>query len=110
MKTKMSPFVLATAVVLSLAPLTMAEMREFKSAKGVTIKAELVKARGSNIVIRDEAGKESPVPLKNFSREDVTYICRWIAAEPTALDYRFEGKETEKAAEKVPGGGGGAAQ
>lgn len=102
---KTFPFVFASIVLLSFAAPLRAEMREFHSVKGTAIKAELVKARGPNVVIRDEAGKESSVPLKGFSRDDVTYICRWMAAEPTALDYRFDAKETEKQLDKVPGTG-----
>jgi len=107
---KTSPFIFASAVVLACALPLHAEVREFHSAKGSAIKAELVKVRGANVVIRDESGKENSVPLKGFSRDDVTYICRWIAAEPTALDYRFDAKETEKAADKIPGTGGSRAR
>ena len=97
------PFALALIALLTCAAPLAAEVREFKDAKGRPLKAELVKARGTNVVIRNEEGKELPVPLKNFSRDDITYICRWIAAEPTALDYRFDVKEAEKAVDKVPG-------
>jgi|GEM_PF-7036741 len=97
------PIALATAALLACATSLLADVREFKDAKGRPLKAELVKVRGTNVVIRNAEGKEVPVPLKNFSRDDITYICRWIAAEPTALDYQFVVKETEKAPEKVPG-------
>src|SRR6188508_3269859 len=91
------PFALALIALLTCAAPLAAEVREFKDAKGRPLKAELIKARGTNVVIRNEEGKEIPVPLKSFSRDDITYICRWIAAEPTALDYRFDVKEAEKA-------------
>src|SRR5687768_2640974 len=100
---KTDPFVLAAAAILACALPLHAEVREFKDVKGRPLKAELVKARGPNVVIRGADGKEATVPLKNFSRDDVAYICRWIAAEPTALDYRFDVKEAEKTVEKVPG-------
>src|SRR5689334_21915053 len=80
-----------------------AEVREFHDVKGRAIKAELLKLRGPNVVIRGADGKDTSVPLKNFSNDDVIYICRWAAAEPTALDYRFDVREAEKAEEKVPG-------
>lgn len=95
------PFALI-ATLACAAPLR-AEVREFHDAKGRPLKAELVKARGTNVLIRNADGKEVPVPLKSFSRDDIAYICRWIAAEPTALDYRFDAKETEKPIDKVPG-------
>ena len=100
---KIYPYVLAATTVLACALPLHAEVREFKDAKGRVLKAELVKARGPNVVIRGADGKEATVPLKNFSRDDIAYICRWIAADPTALDYRFDVKETEKTVEKVPG-------
>ena len=103
---KTYPFVFAVAISLTCTATLQAELREFHNSKGVALKAELVKARGPNVVIRDAEGKENTVPVKNFSRDDVTYILRWIMAEPTALDYRFEAKETEKAVDKVPGTGG----
>lgn len=80
-----------------------AEVREFRDVKGRPLKAELVKLRGPNVVIRGADGRDTTVPLKNFSSDDVTYICRWVAAEPAALDYRFDVKEAEKAVEAVPG-------
>ncbi len=95
--------VLSVAAVLAGSAPLRAEVREFHDVKGRVIKAELLKARGPNVVIRGADGKEATVPLKNFSRDDVTYICRWIAAEPAALDYRFDIRETEKTVEKVPG-------
>jgi hypothetical protein len=97
------PIALAAAALLACATFLPAEVREFRDAKGRTLKAELVKARGTNVVIRNAEGKEVPVPLKNFSRDDITYICRWIAADPAALDYRFDVRETEKAVDKIPG-------
>ena len=100
---KIDPLVLAVAAVLASSAPLYAEVREFHDVKGRAIKAELLKARGPNVVIRGADGKEATVPLKNFSRDDVAYICRWIAAEPAALDYRFDIKETEKTVEKVPG-------
>jgi hypothetical protein len=96
------PLILIAAVAVCALPLR-AEVREFRDAKGRTLKAELVKARGTNVVIRNAEGKEVPVPLKSFSRDDIAYICRWIAADPKALDYRFDVKDAEKAAEKIPG-------
>jgi hypothetical protein len=99
------PFVFAAAVILASSAPLRAETREFHDLKGRAIKAELVKVRGPNVVIRDTESKEVTVPLKTFSRDDVTYICRWIAADPAALDYRFDLKETEKTLDRVPGTG-----
>jgi hypothetical protein len=98
-------FVSLAAALLAWAPSLFAEVREFHDAKGRAIKADLVKARGPNIVIRNAESKEVTVPLKSFSRDDIAYICRWITADPAALDYRFEAKETEKTLDKasIPG-------
>ena len=72
-----------------------AEVRTFTDVKGRKLEAELVKARGPNVVLRMDR-KEVPVPLKNFSREDQTAILQWIATDPMAIDYRFDCRETEK--------------
>ncbi len=100
---KTDPLILVTAAILAGAIPLNAEVREFHDIKGRALKAELVKVRGSNVVIRGADGKDATLPMKNFSRDDVTYICRWIAADPAALDYRFDVKETDKTVEKVPG-------
>ena len=85
---------LPALLLLAAAPLP-AEVRTFTDAKGRKLEAELVKARGPNVVLRMDR-KEVPVPLKNFSREDQTVILQWMATDPTAIDYRFDCRETEK--------------
>lgn len=100
---KTDPRILTAAALLACGIPLSAEVREFHDLKGRPHKGELIKARGPNVVIRGADGKDATVPLKNFSRDDVAYICRWIAADASALDYRFDVKETEKTVDKVPG-------
>ena len=79
-----------------------AEVRTFHDVKGRAMEAELVKARGPNIVVRMDR-KEVPVPLKQFSREDQTVILQWIATDPGAIDYRFDCREAEKEVARTDG-------
>jgi hypothetical protein len=79
-----------------------AEVRTFHDVKGRAMEAELVKARGPNIVVRMDK-KEVPVPLKQFSREDQTVILQWIATDPGAIDYRFDCREAEKEVPRTDG-------
>lgn len=83
--------------VLALCTVTLhAEIREFKSAQGSTIKAQLKKAKGQMIYLTNEAGKEIQVTLTAFSKEDQNFILKWIAEDPLALDYNFVCKAEEK--------------
>lgn len=66
-----------------------AEMRDFTNAKGAIIRAELKKARGQMIFLRKEDNKEIQVPLNQFSKDDQTFILKWMTEDPTALDYNF---------------------
>lgn len=75
-----------------------AEMREFKSLKGAVIKAELKKAKGQMIFLRNEDGKEVQLPLTQFSKDDQTFILKWMTEDPLALDYNFNVKVEEKIA------------
>lgn len=75
-----------------------AEMREFKNLKGATMKAELKKAKGQMIFLRNEEGKEVQLALKQFSKDDQTYILKWMTEDPLALDYNFTVKVEEKVA------------
>lgn len=87
-----------TLVLGALLPLlpAAAEMREFKSARGSTIRAELVKAKGQTIILKSDAGKELQVPLASFSLEDQNAILKWMAEDPWAIDYHFTCKAEEK--------------
>jgi hypothetical protein len=81
---------------LTLTSALQAEMREFKNAAGVAIKAELKKVKGQMIFLKNEAGKEIQIPLLSFSKEDQDYVLKWITEDPTALDYNFVCKAEEK--------------
>ena len=50
---------------ISMGPLH-AEMREFKNLKGAVIKAELKKAKGQMIFLRNEDGKDIQIALNQF--------------------------------------------
>ncbi len=78
------------------ASLSHAEMREFKSAQGTVIKAQLKKAKGQVIFLTNEAGKEVQVPLASFSKEDQNFILKWMSEDPSALDYNFICRSEEK--------------
>ncbi len=88
----------AASLCLSLlvATVSRAEMREFKSAQGSVIKAELKKAKGQTIILQSDQGKELQVPLKSFSSEDQLVILKWMAEDPSALDHTFAVKATVK--------------
>jgi hypothetical protein len=73
-----------------------AEIREFKSAQGSVIRAELKKAKGQTILMRREDGKELQVALNAFSKEDQLFILKWMAEDPNAIDYNFVVKADEK--------------
>ena len=76
-----------------------AEVREFKNNKGQIIKAEPVKMRGTNVLLRMENKQQVPVPLKNFSGEDQVWLRNWMTWDPMALDYNLLCKPVEKAGE-----------
>ncbi len=73
-----------------------AEMREFKSAQGSIIKAQLKKAKGQMIYLTTEAGKEIQVSLTGFAKEDQNYILKWMDEDPLAVDYNFVCKAEAK--------------
>ena len=75
-----------------------AEMREFKNLKGAIMNAELKKAKGQMIFLRKEDGKEFQLPLTQFSKDDQTFILKWMTEDPLALDYNFTVKVEEKVA------------
>lgn len=84
-------------VLLACVPLTaVAELREFKSQKGSTFKAEPLVVRGPNVVLKGENGRELTVAVKSLSREDQDFILRWMVHEPKALSYSFDCKSEEK--------------
>jgi hypothetical protein len=87
-------------VLLACVPLTaVAELREFKSQKGSTFKAEPLVVRGPNVVLKGENGRELTVAVKSLSREDQDFILRWMVHEPKALSYSFDCKSEEKTGE-----------
>lgn len=73
-----------------------AEVRDFKSATGTVLRAELKKAKGTMIILRKEDGKEVQVALTNFAADDQNFILKWMAEDPTALDYNFAVRVEEK--------------
>jgi hypothetical protein len=88
---------LLCALLLSALPaLLRAEVREFKNNKGQILKAEPVVVRGMNVILRMENKQQVPVPLKNFSAEDQTWLLQWMVWDPKALDYNFGCTEVEK--------------
>lgn len=76
-----------------------AEMREFKSAQGSVLRAELKKVKGANIFLTKEDGKEISVPLTGFSKEDQSFILKAMVDDPTVLDYNFGVRIEEKTQE-----------
>ncbi len=75
-----------------------AEMREFKNLKGAVLKAELKKAKGQMIFLRNEDGKEVQLALSQFAKDDQTFILKWMTEDPLAIDYNFTVKVEEKVA------------
>ncbi len=96
--TRFLPFAL---ILMGLTSTIHAEFREFKSAKGQVIKAELKKAKGQTILLKGFDGKDLQIPLASFSKDDQTFILKWIAHDPTAIDYNFVCKVDEKLLESV---------
>ena len=89
----------STLLVLGMCLGTLhAEMRDFKNLKGAVLKAELKKAKGQMIFLRNEDGKEVQLPLNQFSKDDQTFILKWMTEDPLAIDYNFGVKVEEKVA------------
>ena len=94
---KMCLFLAASA--LFPLPAVHAEMREFKNQKGVVIKAEPLVVRGTNVVLKQDNGREVAVAIKTLSREDQDFVLRWMVHDPKALSYNFDCHSSEKTGE-----------
>ncbi len=88
-------------ILSAFTSLLQAEVREFKNNKGQILKAEPVVVRGMNVILRMENKQQVPVPLKNFSAEDQTWLLQWMVWDPKALDYNFTCEEVEKTGESL---------
>ena len=69
-------------ILAAFTSLLQAEVREFKNNKGQILKAEPVVVRGMNVILRMENKQQVPVPLKNFSAEDQTWLLQWMVWWP----------------------------
>lgn len=91
--------ILLTALLFVVGPCTLrAEMRSFTTIKGVVFRADLKKAKGQTIFLRNEDNKEVQLPLNQFSKDDQTFILKWMTEDPLAIDYSFSIKVEDKAA------------
>ncbi|MEJ6581441.1 MAG: hypothetical protein QNL33_08615 [Akkermansiaceae bacterium] len=58
---------------------TQAELRTFTNTEGTTIEAELIKASGSEVVLRIKGGPLAQVNIATLSEADKDFIQTWIA-------------------------------
>jgi len=80
-----------TCLILSLAcgGVLHAEWRDFQSADGQTIRAELVSYRGTKVRLKREDGREFEVEANIFSLDDQIYIKAWMGQTAENIDYNF---------------------
>ena len=104
---------LATQILaaLLLAPLSFAEIHEFKSADGAkTIRAEIAAydmKTGIATLTLESSGRQIYAPLNSFSEEDQTYIKKagFAMAAGRSLGVRFADKEEIVSEKKNPTNG-----
>lgn len=80
----------------ALVTTSVAEMRDFKSAQGSIVRAEAKKVRGQSIVLAREDGTEIVVPLPGFSRDDQTFLLKWMVANPDVVEISLSVRADEK--------------
>lgn len=76
--------------------MAVGEMRDFKSTQGTVVRAEAKKVRGQSIVLAKEDGTEIVVPLTGFSKDDQTYLMKWMVANPSVVEVSFSVRADEK--------------
>lgn len=70
-------------ISMSIATLCAAELRDWTSNKGSTLKAELVSKTDTHVTLRTDSGKEMSVAIKQLSDDDQEYL-KEIDAENSA--------------------------
>ncbi len=69
-----------TIAALALLPAVPSRAREFTSADGRRIEAEVVAVKGETVTIRRSDGKDYTLGLALFSPADQTYLRSWKPA------------------------------
>ena len=62
-------------------PLNAAELREWTSSKGTTLKAELVSKTDTHLTLRQASGKEITLAIKQLSDADQDYLKQLVSTD-----------------------------
>jgi len=84
--------------LLVLPSLCFAELRNFTSMTGKTMRMELVGHKGENhLILKNADGRQMDgVKMSVFSESDQAYIRKWMAKVPPTIKYSFKFTEEQK--------------
>lgn len=83
-------------LMLGSAGMLRAELREFTSTNGKTMKAELVSHKGGKITLQRGDGVKFEVLPNVFGPDDQIFIKDWMAKTPETISYNFRFKADRK--------------
>ena len=88
----LSSITVMVVVIMATLHSSHAELREFSSADGRKIKAEILHGTSELVTIKLENGSQVSSKISVFSEEDQKFIKKWIETQPPKINFNFDVK------------------